>query len=168
MYPVTFQDRRTSYGTYAGDTSRGHGREHLGQRGAGRIGRHDAVPGRPGFFGFEMWRQALATKAQLLWRIKKNAALACDKRLTDGSYLSRIYPCEKDRTHQTNSITVRVIEYRLQGVADAEPIYRLVACRRGRRNKRGVKRKMSNWPLRRSHSTPQQPVNIRQTIQIVK
>ena len=79
-----------------------------------------------GFFGFEMWRQALATKAQLLWRIKKNAALACDKRLTDGSYLSRIYPCEKDRTHQTNAITVRVIEYRLQGVADAEPIYRLV------------------------------------------
>ena len=121
-----------------------------------------------GFFGFEMWRQALATKAQLLWRIKKNAALACDKRLTDGSYLSRIYPCEKDRTHQTNAITVRVIAYRLQGVADAEPIYRLVACRRGRRNKRGVKRKMSNWPLRRSHSTPQQPVNIRQTIQIVK
>jgi len=50
-----------------------------------------------GFFGFEMWRQALATKAQLLWRIKKNAVLACDKRLTDGSYLSRIYPSEKDR-----------------------------------------------------------------------
>jgi hypothetical protein len=39
-----------------------------------------------GFFGFEMWRQALATKAQLLWRIKKNAVLPCDKRLTDGSY----------------------------------------------------------------------------------
>ena len=79
-----------------------------------------------GFFGFEMWRQALATNAQLLWRIKKNAVLACDKRLTDGSYLSRIYPCEKDRRHQTNAICVRVIEYRLQGVTDAEPIYRLV------------------------------------------
>ena len=79
-----------------------------------------------GFFGFEMWRQALATKAQLLWRIKKNAVLPCDKRLTDGSYLSRIHPSEKDKRHQTNAIRVRVIEYRLEGVADAEPIYRLV------------------------------------------
>ena len=79
-----------------------------------------------GFFGFEMWRQALATNAQLLWRIKKNAVLPCDKRLTDGSYLSRIYPCEKDRRHQTHAICVRVIEYHLEGVTDAEPIYRLV------------------------------------------
>ena len=79
-----------------------------------------------GFFGFEMWRQALATKAQLLWRIKKNAVLPCDKRLADGSYLSRIYPSEKDRRQQTNAITVRVIEYRLEGVAGAEPIYRLL------------------------------------------
>ena len=79
-----------------------------------------------GFFGFEMWCQALATKAQLLWRVKKNAVLPCDKRLTDGSYLSRIYPSEKDRRHQTNAICVRVIEYRLEGVADAEPIYRLI------------------------------------------
>lgn len=79
-----------------------------------------------GFFGFEMWRQALATKAQLLWRIKKNAHLPCDKRLADGSYLSRIYPCEKDRRRQTNAIRLRVMEYRLEGVADAEPLYRLV------------------------------------------
>jgi len=79
-----------------------------------------------GFFGYEMWRQALATKAQLLWRMKKNARLPCDKRLADDSYLSRIYACEKDRKSQTNAIRVRVIEYRLEGVADAEPIYRLV------------------------------------------
>ena len=79
-----------------------------------------------GFFGYEMWCQALATKATLLWRIKKNAVLPCDERLADGSYLSRIYPSEKDKRHQTNATRVRVIEYRLEGVADAEPIYRLV------------------------------------------
>lgn len=79
-----------------------------------------------GFFGYEMWRQALATKATLLWRIKKNTVLACDERLADGSYLSRIYPSEKDRRHQANAVRVRVIEYRLEGVADAEPIYRLI------------------------------------------
>jgi hypothetical protein len=79
-----------------------------------------------GFFGYEMWRQALATKATLLWRIKKSAVLACDERLGDGSFLSRIYPSEKDRRHQANAIRVRVIEYRLEGVTDAEPIYRLI------------------------------------------
>ena len=79
-----------------------------------------------GFFGYEMWRQALATQAQLLWRIKRNAVLPCDRRLADGSYLSRIYPSDKDRRQQTNAIRVRVIEYRLQGVADAEPLYRLL------------------------------------------
>jgi hypothetical protein len=79
-----------------------------------------------GFFGYEMWQRALATQAQLLWRIKANAALPCDKRLADGSYLSRIYPCDKDKRLQTNATVLRVIEYQLDGVADAEPIYRLV------------------------------------------
>ena len=78
------------------------------------------------FFGFELWSQAAGTGADLLWRIKKNLRLPCEKRLPDGSYLSRIYPSEKDRRHQTNGVQVRVIEYRLEGVADAEPIYRLV------------------------------------------
>ncbi|HSV58825.1 MAG TPA: IS4 family transposase [Variovorax sp.] len=79
-----------------------------------------------GFFGFEMWREALATQAQLLWRTRKNMRFPCEQRLADGSYLSRIYPSERDRRHQTNAIVLRVIEYRLEGVADAEPIYRLV------------------------------------------
>jgi hypothetical protein len=46
--------------------------------------------------------------------------------LVDGSYLSRIYPSDRDRRQQRNGVTVRVIEYRLQGVTDAEPIYRLL------------------------------------------
>jgi hypothetical protein len=78
------------------------------------------------FFGFELWRQARATDADLLWRVKRNARLLCDERLSDGSYLSRIYPSQKDQRHQSNGLTVRVIEYRLEGVDGAEPIYRLV------------------------------------------
>jgi hypothetical protein len=79
-----------------------------------------------GFFGFQMWQQALATGAQLLWRVKKNLRLPCEKRLADGSYLSRVYASDKDRRHQRRGITVRVIEYRLHEVPDAEPIYRLI------------------------------------------
>ena len=78
------------------------------------------------FFGFEMWQQACATGATLLWRIKKNIRLPCAKRLPDGSSLSHLYPCERDRRHEINGAMVRVIEYRLDGVAGAEPLYRLV------------------------------------------
>jgi hypothetical protein len=78
------------------------------------------------FFGFELWNLAHATGADLLWRIRKNLRLPCDKRLPDGSYLSHIYPSDRDRRHKTNGVKVRVIDYCLDGVADAEPIYRLV------------------------------------------
>ncbi|MEE8286789.1 MAG: IS4 family transposase [Gammaproteobacteria bacterium] len=78
------------------------------------------------FFGFALWTQAQATGGDLLWRIKKNMRLAIDQRLPDGSYLSRIYPSERDWRHKTNGVTIRVIDYRLEGVADAEPIYRVV------------------------------------------
>lgn len=78
------------------------------------------------FFGFEFWQQARATDADLLWRIKKNLRLACEKRLGDGSYLSYIYPSHYDRQRQRHGVAVRVIEYRLAGVPGAEPLYRLL------------------------------------------
>jgi hypothetical protein len=78
------------------------------------------------FFGYELCKQARATGADLLWRVKKNMRLACEARLPDGSYLSRIYPSERDWRHKTNGIVVRVIDYQLEGVEGAEPIYRLV------------------------------------------
>jgi Insertion element 4 transposase N-terminal/Transposase DDE domain len=78
------------------------------------------------FFGFAMWAQARSTGADLLWRVKTNARLPRQQPLADGSYLSRIYPSQSDRRQQRNGVTVRVIEYRLHGVTDAEPIYRLL------------------------------------------
>lgn len=77
-----------------------------------------------GFFGFEMWKQAVATGADLLWRVRKNIVLPCQKRLPDGS-LSRIYPTQQDQRRARNGVVVRVIEYRLEGVEGAEPLYRL-------------------------------------------
>lgn len=77
------------------------------------------------FFGFELWKQAGATGADLLWRMKKNMRMACEKRLADGSYLSHVYPSERDWRHKTNGIALRVIDYRLDGIEGAEPIYRL-------------------------------------------
>jgi hypothetical protein len=78
------------------------------------------------FFGFQLWNQARTSGADLLWRVKKNMRLRAEKPLPEGSYLSRIYASERDWRHRTNGVVVRVIDYRLEGVADAEPIYRLV------------------------------------------
>ncbi len=78
------------------------------------------------FFGFELWNQARATGADLIWRVKKNLRLPCETRLPDGSYLSRIYASPKDQRHGRDGVIVRVIEYTLEGVPGAEPIYRLL------------------------------------------
>lgn len=78
------------------------------------------------FYGFDLWKQASSTGADLLWRIKKNILLPCEKKLSDGSYLSTIYSSPKDRRLKHKGIKVRVIEYALDGVPDAEPTYRLL------------------------------------------
>ena len=78
------------------------------------------------FYGFKMWKEAAETGAALLWRVKKNLILPCIKRLADGSYQSTVYESAKDRRHDRNGITVRVIEYTIEDVIDTEPIYRVM------------------------------------------
>ncbi len=78
------------------------------------------------FPGYKLWRTAAHTGADLLWRVRQNARLDVDRRLPDGSYLSRFYSSTSDRRNQRRGIAVRVIDYRLKDVPGAEPIYRLV------------------------------------------
>jgi hypothetical protein len=83
-----------------------------------------------GLSGYPLWAAASRTGAQLLWRIAKNRTLPVRERLADGSYLSEIEPAPLTRkrmaTQDAPPLTVRVIDYRLPGVPDAEPIYRLM------------------------------------------
>ena len=78
------------------------------------------------FVGFELWREAAASGANLLWRVRANQILPCQQCLTDGSYLSRLYASPAHRRHDEAGIVVRVVEYCLEGVPGAEPLYRLV------------------------------------------
>src|SRR5215211_4934244 len=97
---------------------------------------HDALPAlRPNmlcladrqFFGHALWQEAASARgADLLWRVKRNLRLPREAVLADGSYLTSIYPSEKDRRHKAASVQVRVVEYRLEGIASAEPLYQLV------------------------------------------
>jgi hypothetical protein len=75
---------------------------------------------------YKLWQQASSTAAELLWRTRQNARLDVERRFRDGSYLSRIYSSTSDRRNRRKGIVVRVIDYQLQGVTDAEPIYRLI------------------------------------------
>jgi hypothetical protein len=79
-----------------------------------------------GFVGFAVWRTATATGADLLWRVRSNQVLPCQHRLPDGSYLSRLYSSCHHRRRDDGGMPVRVIEYRLEGIPEAEPLYRLI------------------------------------------
>lgn len=78
------------------------------------------------FAGYSLWSQGRSTGAELLWRIGKTFLLPSEKKLPDGSFLSYLYPTVQDRQRRRNGVMVRVIEYRLEGIADAEPSYRLI------------------------------------------
>ncbi len=77
------------------------------------------------FFGFPLWTHFQQSGADLLWRVRKNMRFDCEQRLADGSYLSHAYPSERDWRRKTNGVIIRVIDYHLEGVEDAEPLYRL-------------------------------------------
>src|SRR3954464_5911493 len=78
------------------------------------------------FLGYALWRDAAATGADLLWRVRGGIVLPCRQRLDDGSYLSRLYPTSQHRRRGRDGLVVRVVEYRLPGVPGGDQAYRLV------------------------------------------
>ena len=94
--------------------------------GATQLGKDVLILADRYFYGFELWNHARAGGADLLWRVKKNLRLPCEKRLPDESYLSRVYPSQEDQRRGKNGIVVRVVEYVLEGLPDADPLYRLL------------------------------------------
>lgn len=75
-----------------------------------------------GFVGYAWWRQVRATGADVLCRVRSNMDFPCLQPLPDGSFLSVLRP-PKDVDGPL--IPVRIIEYTLQGVPNADPCYRL-------------------------------------------
>lgn len=65
-----------------------------------------------GFFSYEHWI-ALNSRVKLLVRGKKKFVLQSLQRLSDGSYLAKIYPTSYDRDKDRQGVVVRVIDYTL-------------------------------------------------------
>ncbi len=77
------------------------------------------------FYGFNLWQQAAATGAKLLWRVKSTLKLPVERNLPDGSYLSTVHD-SRDRKHGHGQ-AARVIDYTLEGsTTPVEGHYRLI------------------------------------------
>jgi hypothetical protein len=64
------------------------------------------------FYGFELWNEAVATGAQLLWRVQKKISLPRLQMLSDGSYLSEVRARSTARAAvRARRVKVRVIEF---------------------------------------------------------
>ncbi|MGW4825897.1 IS4 family transposase [Streptomyces sp. NPDC004227] len=72
------------------------------------------------FPGFDRWKTAAATGADLLWRVKSDVVLAIREQYADGSYLSEIYAARDRR--RAHAQLVRVVEYTVAGHQDVGPI----------------------------------------------
>src|SRR5947209_8301324 len=78
------------------------------------------------YLSYQWWQQAQQTGAELLWRAQTHLRLEVLERYADGSYRSAIYASERDWRQRRDPLFLRVIEYQLEGVAEAEEFYRLV------------------------------------------
>jgi hypothetical protein len=78
------------------------------------------------FYGYPLWSKALATGADLLWRVQSGVKLPVVTALSDGSYLSVVFRSKLrdyhrqafieairagETTHPAQAIVVRVVEY---------------------------------------------------------
>jgi hypothetical protein len=66
-----------------------------------------------GFFSYGAWRKLLARGVQLLVRIKSHMVFRPLRRLSDGSFLAKIYPSDIARQHDRHGIVVRIFQYTL-------------------------------------------------------
>lgn len=79
-----------------------------------------------GFGGYAFWQRGLRTGAKLVFRVKKNLLLPCIELLGDGSYISEIRSDKNLGRKTIQKTRVRVIEYALDGIPNAESSYRLI------------------------------------------
>lgn len=70
------------------------------------VGTHDA-----GFSSYRLWRILIGREAEGMVRLSSTLKLPVLRRLSDGSYLSKIYPNTQARDRDEGGIEVRVIRY---------------------------------------------------------
>jgi hypothetical protein len=77
-----------------------------------------------GFCGFPLWKRAVATGADLLWRAKANTKPRYLETLCDGSWLAELR-ASGTAGRQSEPLTIRVIDYQVDDGRPNEQTYRL-------------------------------------------
>lgn len=77
-----------------------------------------------GFCGFPLWKRAVATGADLLWRAKPNMKPRHIETLEDGSWLAELRPSGNAGRH-AEPLIIRVIDYQIDDGRPNEETYRL-------------------------------------------
>jgi hypothetical protein len=77
-----------------------------------------------GFCGFPLWKRAVATGADLLWRAMANMKPRYLKTLSDGSWLAELRP-SGNAGRKTEPLTIRVIDYTIDDGRPNDETYRL-------------------------------------------
>src|SRR5680860_1075316 len=78
-----------------------------------------------GFCGFPLWKRAVATGADLLWRAKANMKPAPIETLADGSWLAELRPAGNPGRH-AEPLIIRVIDYQIDDGRPNDDAYRLI------------------------------------------
>jgi hypothetical protein len=88
-----------------------------------------------GFFSYELWKEAVTTGAELLWRLKDSIEVPVLGWLPDGSYRSELLPRQlktdlrrgmKRRVHDGDRVPIRVIEYMVTNRDESTETIRLI------------------------------------------
>ena len=77
-----------------------------------------------GFCGFPLWKRAVATGADLLWRAVANMKPRYLETLSDGSWLAELRP-SGNAGRKTEPLTIRVIDYTIDDGRPNDETYRL-------------------------------------------
>jgi hypothetical protein len=93
----------------------------LARRVLGRLGKKMLCLADRLFYSYDMWVQAVATGADLLWRIPRYVKLPRLKVLPDGSYLSEIHSGKKGpAARSAPRLPVRVVEFTTKAGSEVE------------------------------------------------
>lgn len=79
------------------------------------------------FPGYKLWKQAVETGADLVWRVRQVIYFEEEERLPDGSFLSRFYPGRQKGKPGREGIRVRVIDYQVLGPERKEESIRIIS-----------------------------------------
>jgi hypothetical protein len=81
-----------------------------------------------GFFSYALWRKALATETDLLWRVRTDKSGPKPvhlEDLPDGSWLARLHQTHSASARRAEPMLVRVIDYTIDDGRDNPTAYRL-------------------------------------------